>query len=639
MIQTNLREIDMEDIDARKYAADLADFGATVAMINAGGIIASYDTALEFQPKSRFIRGSSLKEIIDACHERGIKVIARMDFSKIRREVFERHPDWAFRTADGGIINQNGYIQTCPGSEYQQTKVLEILQEALTTHPFDGIYVNMSGFIATDYSGKVYGMCQCDRCKAGFKAAAGMDTPAKMDPTDPAVRRYMGYQAKISGTARQKLVQTVKAISPEIAVDKVDFLRTESHTDIGQPIWPYSASSNTRQTLGLVGKQIVDNTSVDFMAFRYRHSSVSPALMELRQWQNLANGGNPSLYLMGRLDNHRDVSGLEGTRKVFQFHKAHEDVFQGLKSAGKAVLVRKAQQARSDPESYGWTEALTASHIPFDVCKPGELAAGALTGKRLVILADVKALTSEQAQVLDDFAQMGGTVLASGDNGFARLIPKCMGVRAAGVQKGCMSSVFKLGQGEETIFPRCAEAPFIPFGSELLQLEPGPDTATYFTVTPEQPFGPPECCYPTGTGTWPGIAVHPHGRGRAICLAGAMGSVYHSEGYQNTLNLMQDVLFSLCGMESLAPELTPMVEVTLREKEGVKLLQLVNTTGCFANKFVGPVPIRDVELILPGMTASRVGALNGGEPCWNNTEKGLAITLPNLRNYEAITIE
>ena len=49
MIQTNLRETDMEDINAEEYAKDLADFGATVVLLNAAGIIASYDTKLDFQ--------------------------------------------------------------------------------------------------------------------------------------------------------------------------------------------------------------------------------------------------------------------------------------------------------------------------------------------------------------------------------------------------------------------------------------------------------------------------------------------------------------------------------------------------------------------------------------------------------------
>jgi hypothetical protein len=41
-IQTNMRQIDMADIDADEYVKQLEEFGATIAMINTGGIIASY---------------------------------------------------------------------------------------------------------------------------------------------------------------------------------------------------------------------------------------------------------------------------------------------------------------------------------------------------------------------------------------------------------------------------------------------------------------------------------------------------------------------------------------------------------------------------------------------------------------------
>lgn len=52
MIQTNLREIDMAEIDAETYAQQLADYGATVVTLNAAGIIASYQTKREFQTQS-----------------------------------------------------------------------------------------------------------------------------------------------------------------------------------------------------------------------------------------------------------------------------------------------------------------------------------------------------------------------------------------------------------------------------------------------------------------------------------------------------------------------------------------------------------------------------------------------------------
>ncbi|MEA3406749.1 MAG: hypothetical protein U9R48_01545 [Chloroflexota bacterium] len=82
LIQTNLREIDMLDIDAQRFMADLQAFKATVVLLNVGGIIASYSTELPFHFQSPFLEGDSLQEIISACHARDIKVLARTDFSK-----------------------------------------------------------------------------------------------------------------------------------------------------------------------------------------------------------------------------------------------------------------------------------------------------------------------------------------------------------------------------------------------------------------------------------------------------------------------------------------------------------------------------------------------------------------------------
>jgi len=54
-IQTNLRQIDMRDISAEQVVADLQEFKATLLMINAAGIIASYPTQLPFHYQSPYV--------------------------------------------------------------------------------------------------------------------------------------------------------------------------------------------------------------------------------------------------------------------------------------------------------------------------------------------------------------------------------------------------------------------------------------------------------------------------------------------------------------------------------------------------------------------------------------------------------
>ena len=641
MVQTNLREIDMADIDAEQFAQDLADFGATVVTLNAGGILASYPSRLPYHTVSGYLTGSSLKEILDACHKRNIRVIARMDFSKIPDALYRQHPDWVFRTADGNIIEQNGFVQTCQNGAYQQEMVPEILRELLTTHPFDGVYCNMSGFVATDYNGNIYGLCTCDACRKGFKDAAALDVPAEFNMKDPLTRRYMRFQAGAGSRLRARMGAVIKEISPEIAVDKIDYLRTESHTDIGDPIWVYSASSNSRQTAGGDRARISDNASVDFMAFRYRESSVSPGVMELRQWQNLANSGSTSVYLMGRLDNHKDRSFYEGTKKVFQFHKAHEDLITGLKSSAEVLVAVKAGQSRSDPESYGWIRALTASHIPFDEVKISELKKSALEGKKVVILADARDLAEEQAAMLDSFAQGGGIVVASGDSGVGGNVAslECMGIkRVLGKLRGLKSTVYVVPPEDEADFSRCALSPVIAPGPEVIRAEYAADTRKYLHTLPEPLFGPPEVCYAREETDDPGLTVSPFGRGKGIFIPWNCGSFYHSEGYANTLNFIQDVLFHFCGLPQIAPSLHPSVELVMSKKDNKKVLSLINASGYFGNSFFDPIPMHNLVLELPGKYI-QAAALNGGNASLYTKDNKTFVTLDTLENFEMIVLE
>ena len=634
MVQTNFREIDMDGIDAEAFAQSLSDFGATVVTLNAGGILASYESKLPYHTVSKYLTGSTLKEMVDACHAKGIRVIARMDFSKIPYAVYEQHPDWAFRTTDGGIINQNGFVQTCQNSSYQQEKTMEILTELLSTHPFDGVYCNMSGFVATGYDGSIYGMCTCERCKAGFKAAFNMDIPDKPDMKDPVAMRYMGFQAGCGKKLRAKMTAAIKAISPEIAVDKVDYLRSESHTDINIPIWVYSASSNARQTA--FSGVVCDNASVDYMGFRYRESSVSPGVSLLRQWQNLANAGSTSVYVIGRMDNHRDKSTFAAHRRVFQFHKEHEDLLVGMRSSAQVLLVAKAQQSRSDPESYGWIRALTASHVPFDEVKTSGVTEAALEGKQVAILADAKDLQPAQCELLDGFAKNGGTLIVSGDSGVRGDVTalKSMGIEKVLERKKTISTVFTMTDPDTAVLRRCAVSPVIAPGAEIRICEYAPGVKRYLHTEPEPLYGPPEVAYHTTESEDPGLTVNAYGSGKTVYFPWFCGSFYHSEGYTNTLNIMQDVLFEICGLPRLAPGLHESVELVLSRKDNKTIVSLINASGYFGNSFFDPIPMADIILIIPGCFRE-AKALNGGKATLENG----SIHLDKLNDFEMIVLE
>jgi hypothetical protein len=288
LIQTNLREVDMRDIEAARYVESLRSFDATVAMINTSGIIASYPTRLPFHIPSAFLTGDSLESIVEACHEAGIRVIARMDFSKVRRALYERHPEWAYRRSDGEIVDEHGDVHVCPSGGYQQVCAPQIVEETITTLDVDGVYVNMAGFQTRDYAGRSHGICHCPSCADGFEAMFGLGLPEAEDPNDPVYRRYAVFKRRTLRALDERIHETIRRSRPDVAIDRSfedgrGFVRQESNTALDRrEDWPYSASENTTWVVRSFPEMVSSNSSVDFIDYPVRHVAVSPHLQRLR---------------------------------------------------------------------------------------------------------------------------------------------------------------------------------------------------------------------------------------------------------------------------------------------------------------------------------------------------------------------
>lgn len=339
---------------------------------------------------------------------------------------------------------------------------------------------------------------------------------------------------------------------------------------------------------------------------------------------------------MGRLDNHKDLTALNASQAPFTFHKEHEELYCGLQSAAKVLLVTKPIMARSDPEVYGWVRALTESHIPFDEVKLAELTPELLHRWDVVVLGDVKQCSPQQTAMLDEYVAQGGIVLASGNAPALQ----CLGVESVQAKHtDCMSSVFEIGASESALFPRSAAAHYVVPGACVSEIQFAPDTKTMLHMIPEHPFGPPEMCYYTTVTDVPGLGITPHGKGKGVYIPWSVGSFYYNEGYDNTLHFLQDVLHEVCALPELAPGLHPSVELTLSKKANTLAVQLVNGSGVFANSYFKPVPMQDITLRLPGLAGKTVSAHNGGSVSCADSGDDLILTLDRLNAYEIITVQ
>ena len=619
-IQTNLREIDMKDIDARQYVADLEAFNATIAMINTSGIIASYKTKLPYHYQSPYLTGDSLQDIIAACHEAGIKVMARTDFSKIRRAIYEIHPEWAFVDVHGNIVEYEGDVHVCINGDYQQKYAFEIIRETLEELDVDGIFFNMAGYISFDYSYNDHGICQCNSCKRRFKDMYGLSLPQKADMGDDIYRKYKQFTLKTTHDYNERLCRYIKSIRPDILInhdtftEKSGFIRQESNTGLDRPLphWQYSGSENTKWVRGSYPSFISSNTTVDFIDFPVRHTAVSPYQQELRLYQNLANGGSLDYYLIGRLDNHQDRSGFEGIKRAFSFHNHNEQYYKNLHSDCDTVVIKGGYRDGDIKEFFGIYKVLTETHQLFDVMLISQVKEQGLSKYKNVILPNVACIDQETARILDDFVSQGNHLLATGNTSYfdenlenrAEPALQCLGIESVGMNRNVRGAYFTFKDKEA--FSRFADCDLVSIDGDYVYANYNVHVDKGMKLIPPQPFGPPERCYPLISAVdHPAVAINSFGQRRAMHIPWFPGQYFYRQGYLNTFSFLADVFENILGLNPIRGNIPPTVEATLlkNKDESIHIFHLINNNGQYGNCFYEPTSISDITCKIPFATA------------------------------------
>jgi len=652
MIQTNLREIDMLDIDADRVVADLQSFKATAILINAAGIIASYPTDLSFHSQSPFLQGDSLAEIIDACHHSGIRVLARTDFSKVRRPLYEQHPEWAYKSPSGHIVDYNGDVHVCINGEYQRVYAPRIMEEMLSMLDFDGIFFNMGGYQVRDYSGNYYGICHCDSCQRRFREMAGLDLPTAEDDTDPVFTKYKTFKKQTLAEYDHWIPQLLERIRPDLCIanhreSRRGLIRQESNTAIARPLprWQYSGSDNTKWVVSSYPEMVSSNTTVDFIDFFYRHVAVSPHQQELRLAQNLAGGGALDYYLIGRLDNHQDRSGYDAIRRMFLYHAANESEYLNLVSKARIGLIHGPDANRQ--AFRGWFRFLVEHHFLFDTVMMDRALDMDWSKYEAMIIPDYGPISAELAAKVDQYASQGGIVVATGRTGFQNALYEsqpgsmltCLGLESVRTIRSDMRSSYLLVE-DKTGLPSMADTDLVYLDGIYVYGEYAESVDQRFRLVPPHNFGPPERCYYTVVTDHPGFTLNAVGQGRALYIPWTPGQLFYQQGHTNTTVWVGDLLSHVLGLEPVGGNLSPMVEVTRFDQIGKssELLHLVNASGHYGNTFFAPIRMTDLRLELPTdrLPRSIQSLVTGTEYAARLRDRVLTIDVPELGLFDAI---
>jgi hypothetical protein len=619
LIQTNLRETD-SGLDPARLVRQLEEYSANALLFGMGGIVAHYPTKVEFHYPSPLLPNGrdTFGEVLRLARARGIRVIGRFDLSKTQKAVYDAHPEWFFQRANGEPVVYNGLYSTCINGGYYREHALKILSEALERYEVDGLFFNMFGNPAADYSGNPTGNCRCQSCRRRFRELYARDLPAGRD------RAYSEFLEKSRLEVASRIGDLIHAKRPNAAFwtyiqDVVDGIASESNTALDRPLplWPYSASDNVNRARNSQPGKMAFNLGIGFLDIPYRFVTVAPAEVQIRHYQNMAHGAGPAFVAVGTLDQ-EDRSGLLATKPVFEWHKRHADLYVGQQSAARVLLLG------GRGASYrGLFRILSEQHIPFAASDNY----ARLQEFDLVVSGD--GLPKE----LEPYLQQGGRVLAAGavEPGFdiGKVVQRWTNTRSA---------YFRIR--DHRLFPSLQDTNLLFLDGAYLEFDP-PDQPL-LTLIPPSMFGPPEKVHVDWKDTTkPGVILRDYGKGRVAYVPWDVGGLYYRHSSPGHSGLMADLIDHLLGSRQLKSNAHPLVEITLMSQPGRKrtLVHLINLSGHSGTAYFPAVPMRDIAVEVRGsLRRARAMALDRELPL--DAEGGYQrFVVPSLERYEVVVLE
>jgi hypothetical protein len=616
LVQTNLREIDATmDVDA--YVQSMVDASANIVLLNVGGIVANYPTQLPYHYRNPYMKGDLVGDLIKGLHAKGIKVIGRFDFSKINETLAAKKPEWLYVSTAGKNVNYNGQVHTCPNGGYQQEYGMEILKEAITKYPLDGIFFNMIGYTTSDYSGNNYGICQCENCKKKFHDSTGHVLPVKSDMNDPVFREYNAFKRTTADKLFKQIGNHIKTLNPRIMINTyadagVDMIASESGADLNPGYeWNYSATDNVKRVLGSYKDRSPGNLLIYFQAIGYRHVGTSPNMAKVWMLENMLHGAPLGFVVVGTLVNYEDRIFIPTLNDLYGFHKRNEKLFTNMQAVNNIALVRGAKD-----EYEGIIKLLTEEHIMYDIVEPAALQTDRMPRRlqeyEAIILPDVSSMDDGLIAVIDNYVKNGGKVLSTGFTSTRDPLGKSTNtirLQSLGVMPAyetfqqAKSTYLKISDNDKTALGKNEFRDFsiMMMYSDFLKCKPVSNANGYMKLLPATRFGPPEKSYYTAENItdFPGIISNGFGKGKSVFIPWQLGSQYQFKGHYMHRALFVSALKNILNVETtVATDASPLVEIShLANRNGAfEWLGMINHSGQIGGSLREPVAIQNTNI-------------------------------------------
>ena len=390
-----------------------------------------FDTKLFAERRHPHLTRNLLKEQIEACHARDIRVPIYITV-QWDHYTADEHPEWLVVDEQGCPVGTppyeaGFYRRLCVNSPYVEDFLKPHVQEVLETLPVDGFFFDIVAPVD----------CSCKYCRARMEAE-------DLEPSDAAARRRFGLQT--INNFKRDLTRFVRQFSDDCTifynaghigprhravVDAYTHFELESLPSGG---WGYLHFPITMRYARTLGVDCVSHTGKFHTSWGDFHSFKNPAALQYECFRMLSLNTKceigDQLHPSGKIDPH--VYELVGS--VYSEVEKKEPWCQGAKPVTEIGVFTPEEfygeaAGRLQPAMMGITRMLEEGAHQFDVID----SASDLSGYKVVVLPDNIPVSDELADKIEAHLSGGGAVIASFESGMdeakSEFRLKALGVR------------------------------------------------------------------------------------------------------------------------------------------------------------------------------------------------------------------